>query len=45
MTEIKGLEPWLHEHKILLGVVYIRSEPNLANVSSRQRGLDMWSFQ
>ena len=45
MAEIKGLVPWLHEHKIHLEVVYIRSEANLADASSRQRGLDMWSLQ
>ena len=45
MTEIKGLVPWLHEHKIHLEVVYIRSEANLADAPSRQRGLDMWSLQ
>ena len=45
MAEIKVLVPWLHEHKILLEVVYIRSEANLADVPSRQRGLDMWSLQ
>ena len=44
MVEIKGLVPWLHEHKIHLEVVYIRNEENLADESSRQRGLDMWSF-
>ena len=44
MDEIKGLVPWLHEHKIHLEVVYIRSEANLVHVSSRQRGLDMWSL-
>ncbi len=44
MTEIKGLVPWLYEHKIHLEVVYIHSEANLADVSSRQRGLDMWSL-
>ena len=45
MAEIKGLVPWLHEHKIHLEVVYIHSEANLADVSSRQRGLDMWSLE
>ena len=46
MPEIKGLVPWLHEHKIHLEVVvYIHSEANLADASSRQRGLDMWSLQ
>ena len=45
MTDIKGLVPWLQEHKIHLEVVYICSEANLADASSRQRGLDMWSFQ
>jgi hypothetical protein len=45
MVEIKGLVPWLHEHKIHLEVVYIRREANLADASSRQRGLDMWSLQ
>ncbi len=44
MTEIKGLVPCLHEHKIHLEVVYIHSEANLADAPSRQRGLDMWSF-
>jgi hypothetical protein len=41
MTEIKDLVPWLHENKILLNVVYIRSETNLTDFPSRQRGLDM----
>ena len=45
MAEIKGLVPWLHEHKIHLEVIYIRSEENLADAPSRQRGLDMWSLQ
>jgi hypothetical protein len=45
MTEIKDLVPWLHENKIRLDVVYIRSEANLADASSRQPGLDMWSLQ
>ncbi len=45
MTEIKDLVPWLHQNKIRLDVVYIRSEANLADASSRQRGLDMWSLQ
>jgi hypothetical protein len=45
MAEIKELVPWLHENKIRLDVVYIRSEANLADAPSRQRGLDMWSFQ
>ena len=46
MAEIKGLVPWMHEHKIHLEVVYIRSEANLTDASSpsRQRGLDMWSL-
>ena len=44
MTEIKELVPWLLEHKIRLDVVYIRSEANLADAPSRQRGLDMWSL-
>ncbi len=44
MTEIKDLVPWLHENKIRLDVVYIRSEANLADAPSRQRGLDMWSL-
>ena len=44
MTEIKELVPWLLEHKIRLEVVYIRSEANLADAPSRQRGLDMWSL-
>jgi hypothetical protein len=44
MTEIKELVPWILEHKILLEVVYIRSEANLADAPSRQRGLDMWSL-
>jgi hypothetical protein len=43
MTEIRGLVPWLHEHKIHLEVVYIRNEANLTDASSCQRGLDMWS--
>jgi uncharacterized protein YsxB (DUF464 family) len=29
MSEIKDLVPWLHENKIRLDVVYIRSESNL----------------
>jgi hypothetical protein len=41
MTEIKDLVPWLHENKIRLDVVYIRSETNLVDATSRQRGLDM----
>ncbi len=45
MTEIKDHVPWFHENKIRLDVVYIRSEANLADVPSRQRGLDMWSLQ
>jgi hypothetical protein len=45
MAEIKDLVPWLHENKIRLDVVYIRSEANLADAPSRQRGLDMWSLQ
>ena len=45
MSEIKDLVPWLHENKIRLDVVYIRSEANLADAPSRQRGLDMWSLQ
>ena len=45
MAEIKGLVPWLHEHKIHLEVVYIHSEANWADETSRQRGLDMWSLQ
>ena len=45
MTEIKELVPWLLENKIHLDVVYIRNEENLADAPSRQRGLDMWSFQ
>jgi hypothetical protein len=44
MAEIKELVPWLLEHKIRLEVVYIRSEANLADAPSRQRGLDMWSL-
>ncbi len=44
MTEIKGLVPWLHEHKIHLEVVYIHNEANLADASSQQRGLDLWSL-
>jgi hypothetical protein len=44
MAEIKELVPWLLEHKIRLDVVYIRSEANLADAPSRQRGLDMWSL-
>jgi hypothetical protein len=44
MTEIKELVPWLLEHKIRLDVVYIRSEANLEDAPSRQRGLDMWSL-
>ena len=32
MVEIKGLVPWMHEHKIHLEVVYICSEANLADV-------------
>jgi hypothetical protein len=44
MTEIKELVPWLLEHKIRLEVVYIRSEANLADAPSRQRGLDMRSL-
>jgi hypothetical protein len=39
MSEIKDLVPWLHENKIRLDVVYIRSEANLADAPSRQRGL------
>ncbi len=39
MAEIKDLVPWLHENKICLDVVYIRSEVNLADVPSR--GLDI----
>ncbi len=42
MVEIKDLVPWFHENKILLDVVCIRSEANLADASSRQRGLDMY---
>ncbi len=45
MTEIKDLVPWLHENKIRLDGVYIRSEANLADTPSRQWGLDMWSLQ
>jgi hypothetical protein len=45
MAEIKDLVPWLHENKIRLDVVYIRSEANLTDAPSRQRGLDMWSLQ
>jgi hypothetical protein len=45
MTEIKDLVPWFHENKIRLDVVYIRSEANLTDASSRQRGLDMWCFR
>jgi hypothetical protein len=45
MTEIKDLVPCLHENKICLDLVYIRSEANLADAPSRQRGLDMWSLQ
>ena len=45
MAEIKDLVPWLQENKILLDVVYIRNEANLADVPSSQRGLDMWSLQ
>jgi hypothetical protein len=45
MSKIKDLVPWLHENKIRLDVVYIRSEANLADASSRQRVLDMWSLQ
>jgi hypothetical protein len=44
MTETKELVPWFLEHKIRLEVVYIRSEANLADAPSRQRGLDMWSL-
>jgi hypothetical protein len=44
MAEIKDLVPWLHENKIRLDVVYIRSEANFADAPSRQRGLDMWSL-
>ena len=44
MTEIKELVPWLIENNIRLDVVYIRSEANLADAPSRQRGLDMWSL-
>jgi hypothetical protein len=45
MAEIKELVPWLHDNKIRLDVVYIRSEANLADAPSRQRGLDMLSLQ
>ena len=45
MAVIKELVPWLHDNKIRLEVVYIRSEANLADAPSRQRGLDMWSLQ
>jgi hypothetical protein len=45
MTEIKDLIPLFHENKIHLDVDYILSEANLADVPSRQRGLDMWSLQ
>ena len=45
MTKIKDLVPWIQENKIRLDVVYIRSEANLADDPSHQRGLDMWSFQ
>ena len=45
MAEIKDLVPWLHENKIPLDVVYIRSEANLADVSSSKQDLDMWSLQ
>jgi hypothetical protein len=45
MTEIKELVPWFHVNKIRLDVVYIRSEANLTDAPSRQRGLDMWSLQ
>ena len=34
MAEIKVPVPWLHEHKIHLEVVYIRSEANLADAQS-----------
>ena len=44
MAVIKELVPWLHVNKIRLEVVYIRSEANLADAPSRQRGFDMWSF-
>jgi hypothetical protein len=44
MTEINDLVPWLHENKIRLEVVYIRSEEKLADAQSCQRSLDMWSF-
>ena len=44
MAEIKELVPWLHENKIRLDVVYIRSEANLTDAPSRQCGLDMWSL-
>ncbi len=36
------LVPWLLENKIRLEMVYIHSEANLADASSRQRVLDMW---
>ena len=39
MAEIKDLVPWIHENKIRLDVVYIRSETNLVDAPSRQRGL------
>ena len=45
MTEIKDLVPWFQENKIRLDVVYIRSEANLVDDPSRQRGLDMWSLK
>jgi hypothetical protein len=44
MVKIKDLVPWLHENKIRHDVVYIRSEANLADASSRQQDLDMWSL-
>jgi hypothetical protein len=37
MAEIKKLVPWLHDKKIRLEVVYIRSEANLVDAPSRQR--------
>jgi hypothetical protein len=45
MSEIKDLVPWLHENKIHLDVVYIRSDANLVDSPLCQRDLDMWSLQ
>ena len=45
MAEIKKLVPWFHDNKIRLELVYIRSQANLVDAPSRQRGLDMWSLQ